>query len=378
MARSIPDEVVRHVRVTARFSRVAQHLGYTLKRRGSRDFIVCPFHQDSSDDGGSCMLNESEQSMGEPNWFKCFGCGASGSIFTFWCRHHGWPTTGKWFQRAVREIAAVFGVADMVPTTDGRDDTASRIRKRLQACERQLLNPAVISVPEVDDAAGCERWSLRSSRCEQLPEGLIGKPTPAEEDEDLFADPGDEPLVYIPLVPKGENVRYPLQVLIVAPLEVACVVERDGWRVRGILTTADDVDRVGSWSVVSNRPESLSPNGNGALRLISARIGVESPLDYLRLNFAGYPCAWGVWGLRPGEALTGPLQAIPTMTIPQITAVHTGKGGVRRLRRALHESQNWLPREIRLRCPDLQSLGAEELAAALDGWPEAPILAPPA
>lgn len=52
--------------------------GHELRRKGSKWFCVCPFHDEKS---GSCVVDAER--------FHCFGCGAKGDVFDYLQQRHG-------------------------------------------------------------------------------------------------------------------------------------------------------------------------------------------------------------------------------------------------------------------------------------------------
>lgn len=90
----------------------------TLKRAGRTYKGLCPFHGEKTP---SFNVNP------ERGFFKCFGCGASGNVFTFLTQIEGWS-----FPEAVRHLAGRVGID--IPETSSED--ADRIRARREEKER--------------------------------------------------------------------------------------------------------------------------------------------------------------------------------------------------------------------------------------------------
>jgi len=375
--RSIPDEIVHQIRQTANIVQLASHLGYNATKRGSSYFIVCPFHADSSDDGGSCVLNvpsySERRSRGDGNWFKCFGsCGLTGSVFTFYCLHHGWPTDGFWFQRAVQEVADIFGMGHIVPEVSSTNDRRIRMRQLFESVGLDFCGPTFIQSPERDDPGYCDTWTLKSRASDRLPAGLLQAPGAADE-RDLFESaPKNEPLVFWPLIDRREPVRYPVRVVLVEALSVAAVIERHGLRTRGVLLYEEDLASAAQWQMSRNRAEFVDavPDEPDTLPLIGARLAVESPLDWIRLSRAGYPVSWGLWqpGITPSR---GPIRSVPPAVIPQMVTIHPGSGhtGPARMRKCVDPDQCWIPRSREL--PHISSLAVlapGRLRRALERW----------
>jgi DNA primase len=91
----IPENVVEEVRVRADIVEVIGEQ-INLKRAGKEFRALCPFHHEKSP---SFYVHPSK------GFFKCFGCGESGDVFSFLMKRGGLG-----FQDAVRELAGKYGV----------------------------------------------------------------------------------------------------------------------------------------------------------------------------------------------------------------------------------------------------------------------------
>ena len=67
----------RIIKERARLETVLRHYGLGAQPRRSQYFILCPFHRETEP---SCRINSVR------NRFRCFGCGAKGSILDFVAR----------------------------------------------------------------------------------------------------------------------------------------------------------------------------------------------------------------------------------------------------------------------------------------------------
>lgn len=92
----IPEAAVREVRERASLVELVSR-SVALRRRGRNYVGICPFHAEKTP---SFTVNE------DKGFFHCFGCGASGDVFTFLMR-----TRQLTFPEAVRALAAELGVA---------------------------------------------------------------------------------------------------------------------------------------------------------------------------------------------------------------------------------------------------------------------------
>jgi DNA primase len=98
MARSrIPAATIERIRSRVDLVRLVEEAGVTLRRSGKNYIGRCPFHQDDS---------PSFSVSAERQLYHCFGCGASGTVFTFLARREGIP-----FEETVQRLAARAGVS---------------------------------------------------------------------------------------------------------------------------------------------------------------------------------------------------------------------------------------------------------------------------
>ncbi len=126
----IPDHVVEEVRDRADIVEIiGQHV--QLKRSGKDFKGLCPFHQEKT---------PSFYVVPSKGFFKCFGCGESGDVFSFLMKH-----LGLGFQEAVEKLAAGYGVE--IPRQDSpRDDALAPLREAVAFAadyyQRQLWEEA--------------------------------------------------------------------------------------------------------------------------------------------------------------------------------------------------------------------------------------------
>jgi DNA primase len=126
----IPDRVVEEVRDRADIVEVVgEHVA--LKRAGKEFKALCPFHQEKTP--SFCVVPAK-------GFYKCFGCGESGDVFTFLMKHLGLS-----FTEAVEKLAAREGVE--IPHSESRpeDDALAPIREAVAFAtdfyQRQLREP---------------------------------------------------------------------------------------------------------------------------------------------------------------------------------------------------------------------------------------------
>lgn len=115
MARRIPDETLQAIRDRVSLVEVISAF-VNLKRAGRNHLGLCPFHSEKTP---SFTVSE------ERGLFHCFGCGESGTVFTFLMKMERLD-----FPDAVEQLAKRAGVA--LPERD-RDDPAAQHRELLYA-----------------------------------------------------------------------------------------------------------------------------------------------------------------------------------------------------------------------------------------------------
>jgi DNA primase len=114
----IPEELIQQI---AHASDIVEVIGnyFPLKRAGPAFKALCPFHQERSP---SFTVNPSRQI------FKCFGCGAGGSVFRFVMDYEHLD-----FGSAVRKLAERAGIRVEVQELSGAEVEHENLRKRLLA-----------------------------------------------------------------------------------------------------------------------------------------------------------------------------------------------------------------------------------------------------
>lgn len=89
-----------------------------LKKRGTYSYVgLCPFHQEKS---GSFNVHQEKQ------FYKCFGCGASGDVIKFVMEYENVT-----FVEAITALSERFGIP--MPKRERADDPESRLRDALMA-----------------------------------------------------------------------------------------------------------------------------------------------------------------------------------------------------------------------------------------------------
>jgi DNA primase len=108
----IPESVVDEVRLRADIVEVVGEQ-VPLKRAGKDFSALCPFHHEKT---------PSFYVVPSKGFYKCFGCGESGDVFTFLMKRGGLS-----FQEAVRELAARVGVEVPDPRLGREAEEPNRI-----------------------------------------------------------------------------------------------------------------------------------------------------------------------------------------------------------------------------------------------------------
>ena len=124
MARRIPDETLQAIR--DRISIVEVISAYVnLKRQGRNHIGLCPFHGEKTP---SFTVSD------ERGLYHCFGCGESGTVFSFVMKMERIE-----FLDAVTQLAARAGVALPAADSDDPRGAATRAALRRQRARRALL-----------------------------------------------------------------------------------------------------------------------------------------------------------------------------------------------------------------------------------------------
>ena len=95
MAQFFSKDKLAEVQQASNIVNVVSHY-VSLKNRGKNYFGLCPFHNEKTP---SFTVNPDRQ------FYNCFGCGESGTVFTFLMKHNGIS-----FVDAVRELAGAAGI----------------------------------------------------------------------------------------------------------------------------------------------------------------------------------------------------------------------------------------------------------------------------
>lgn len=119
----IPEEIIAEVRDRAEIVEVVGEY-VTLKRRGSDYWAPCPFHQEKT---------PSFHVVPGREFFKCFGCGEAGDVFSFLMKHAGLS-----FQEAVRHLADRVGVEIPDPRARREEEDPHRALREATAFAADL------------------------------------------------------------------------------------------------------------------------------------------------------------------------------------------------------------------------------------------------
>lgn len=117
----IPEEMIEQI---AASNDIVEVIGsyFPLKRAGATYKALCPFHQERSP---SFTVNSHRQV------FKCFGCGAGGSVFRFVMLYENLS-----FIESVRKLAARAGIPLIEQELTAEDQARVDLRRRLLALHR--------------------------------------------------------------------------------------------------------------------------------------------------------------------------------------------------------------------------------------------------
>jgi DNA primase len=197
----IPESVIDEIRARADIVEVVGE--QVLLKRAGKDFsALCPFHHEKT---------PSFYVVPARGFYKCFGCGEAGDVFTFLMKRGGLS-----FQEAVRELGARYGVEVPDPRIGRETDEPHRIlyeaiafaddyfRRTLREQDAGAAARKYLAERCIDDAAverfgiGCAPGGWRSLRTEAhrhgieddvlLAAGLIKESDRGEEPYDRFRD----------------------------------------------------------------------------------------------------------------------------------------------------------------------------------------------
>ena len=119
MAGRIPESIVEEVRLRTDIVDLISSYGVQVKRTGSGYMACCPFHHEKT---------PSFSIQPDKGLYHCFGCGESGSVFTFVQKQEGLG-----FIDAVKKLAQQCGVA-----IEEKEDPGAGRRARLYALHAEL------------------------------------------------------------------------------------------------------------------------------------------------------------------------------------------------------------------------------------------------
>ena len=119
MAFRVPDSTLEEIRLRTDLVDVISSYGVNVKRAGGGYMACCPFHHEKTP---SFSISR------EKGYYHCFGCGESGSVFTFVQKHEGLE-----FIDAVKKLAQQCGVE-----IKEKEDPEAGKRARLYALHAEL------------------------------------------------------------------------------------------------------------------------------------------------------------------------------------------------------------------------------------------------
>ncbi len=274
----IPDPIVEEVRIRADIVEViGEHV--QLKRAGKEFKALCPFHHEKT---------PSFYVVPAKGFFKCFGCGESGDVFSFLMKH-----LGQGFTDAVRQVAAKVGV-DIPDTSASRpEDDPNRVLYEAVAFAEDFFRRAL-----VDDVASeparqyLARREVPAAAIERFRIGYAPGAWRALREAAHRHDIGDDVLLAAGLIKESERSEEPF----------------DRFRDRIIFPIAEPNDRTvafgGRLRVPSegapkylNSPETAIYHksrilyglnwSKGAIRREGAALVVEGYMDYVALAARG-------------------------------------------------------------------------------------------
>lgn len=272
----IPDDVVEEVRERADIVEVIGEL-VSLKRSGKDFKGLCPFHQEKT---------PSFYVVPAKGFYKCFGCGESGDVFSFLMKH-----LGLGFQEAVEKLAARYGVE--IPTQapqadDGLQPLREAVAFAADFYQQHLMAPAGERARTYLESRGIGRDAWERFMLGFAPDEWRGLREAAGTH-----DIGDDVLEAAGLIKRSEKVEEPYDRLrdrIVFP-----ITDRSG-RVVGFGGRVLSGASAGAPKYLNSPEGALYHKGSilyglfwakGAIRREGAALVVEGYMDYVSLAARG-------------------------------------------------------------------------------------------
>ena len=160
MAGRIPESTIEEIRLRTDIVDLISSYGIQVKRAGGGYMACCPFHHEKTP---SFSISR------EKGYYHCFGCGESGSVFTFVQKHEGLE-----FIDAVKKLAQQCGVE----ITEKEDPEAGK-RARLYALHAELaafFRRCLLQAKEAEPArAYLKSRDLEGEICEKFCIGYAPK-----------------------------------------------------------------------------------------------------------------------------------------------------------------------------------------------------------
>jgi len=339
----LPSEELLRVAHSADIVALATALGmHPVRETQAAWRVVCPFHQDSEADGGSCHL----YTVGRKGpRFQCYGlgCGAHGNAMDLYCYVRGWRRQGKgsMVPHAAYEIHKLQGMGFAINPTFRGDTQALTDAKVFEGFDRV----GGVGPFWVDP----KWWGYRTPAGERDPEGALPVWSIADKDQwKTWMQRLGKRLRRYWLTPDGKPVplSFPVEVVEVADL-AAYVVCRPGSYGALMVVCGRTLeyfrDTVGKPQLFTGAELAGKSRVSGTLPIFLVRFAVENPLDLMVLKALGVPAVLGVWWNLP-------LEVVPTSAGIHCYTALLPKGGVgrERMMKTLRREQSWLPREYRM------------------------------
>lgn len=120
-----PDHFIDDLKNRADLVQIIRPYAQDLKKRGANWMACCPFHSEKTP---SFSVNPAK------GFYKCFGCGKGGSVFTFLM-----DIEGLAFPEAVKRVAELTGVMLPEPVDDKAFQTSKKKRAEQKAIAEQVI-----------------------------------------------------------------------------------------------------------------------------------------------------------------------------------------------------------------------------------------------
>lgn len=168
------SEEAREIKARVRLKDLLERDGVEVRRSGVNWMCCCPVHNDRTP---SCVLHEDDGG----DWFRCFGCGAGGDVFSYWAATRKLDLKSDWAQ-ILASLGAFAGlspgvVAPPLPPRESKVREAKVVPLSEEKQRRWIEGVEYLAGAEAEIARIAEWRGYRPETVRVMVErGLIGMP----------------------------------------------------------------------------------------------------------------------------------------------------------------------------------------------------------